>query len=167
MKKLFLVRHAKSSWENNKLKDIERPLNKRGEKDAPFMGGLMKEKQVKPDLMISSPAERALKTAKLFCKMIGITEDQILVEKELYEAGRKDILIVIQNFDNKIKSAMLFSHNPGLTDLASFLTSGNVYDLPTCGIVALNCKINNWSELNDSNCKLEFFEYPKKHSERH
>ena len=68
MKKLYLVRHAKSSWENNKLKDIDRPLNKRGKRDAPFMGRLMKENNIKPDLLISSPAERALRTAKIFSK---------------------------------------------------------------------------------------------------
>lgn len=164
MKKIYLVRHAKSSWENNKLKDIERPLNKRGEKDAPFMGKLMREKKIKPDLLISSPAERALKTAKIFCSEMEINENEIIVDQELYDAARKDILRVIQQFDNNINSAMLFSHNPGLTDLADFLTSGKVYDIPTCGIVSLRGKIDNWSELNESNCEVDFFEYPKKHS---
>jgi len=164
MKKIYLVRHAKSSWENNNLKDIERPLNKRGERDAPFMGRLMKEKNTKPDLIITSPAERAFKTAKIFCDEMGIKKDQILVEKDLYDAGRKDILRVIHQFDNNFSSAMLFSHNPGLTDLANFLTSGNVFDIPTCGIVSLNCKIDKWSDLDDKNCDLIFFEYPKKHA---
>ena len=164
MKNIYLVRHAKSSWDNSNIKDIERPLNKRGEKDAPFMGKLMKEKNIKPDFIISSPAERAFKTAKIFCNEMGIEKDQILIEKELYDAGKKDILKVIHQFDNNCNSAMLFSHNPGLTDLANFLTSGNVYDIPTCGIVSLNCKINNWSDLDDSNCELNFFEYPKKYS---
>jgi phosphohistidine phosphatase len=164
MKKIYLVRHAKSSWENNNLKDIERPLNKRGEKDAPFMGKLMKEKSIKPDYIVSSPAERAFKTATIFCNEMGIENEQIMVQKDLYDAGRKDILGVIHQFDNNFNSAMLFSHNPGLTDLANYLTSGNVYDVPTCGIVSLNCNIDNWSDLDESNCKLNFFEYPKKYS---
>ncbi len=165
MKQIYLIRHAKSSWDKNNLKDIERPLNKRGEKDAPFMGKLLKEKNTKPDLIITSPAERAFKTAKIFCNEMDMEKEQILVEKELYDAGKNDILRVIYQFDNSFNSAMLFSHNPGLTDLANFLTSGNVYDIPTCGIVSLICKIDNWSDLNDSNCKLSFFEYPKKYSE--
>ena len=164
MKKIYLVRHAKSSWEDNKQKDIDRTLNKRGEKDAPLMGKLLKEKSIKPGLMISSPAERALKTAKLFCHEMDISENNILIDNNLYDAGRKDILKVIQKFDDNINEAMLFSHNPGLTDLANFLTSGKVYDLPTCGIVSLNCQIDSWSELDDSNCAIDFFEYPKKHS---
>ena len=164
MKKLYLIRHAKSSWDNNNLKDIERPLNKRGEKDAPFMGTVLSKKNIKPDFIISSPAERALTTAKIFCSEMKIDEDQITVEQKLYEASRKDILSVIQSFDKEINSAMLFSHNPGLTDLAGFLTSGEVYDIPTCGIVSINSKVSNWTELNDSNCEMEFFEYPKKHS---
>ena len=164
MKKIYLVRHAKSSWENNKLKDIERPLNKRGEKDAPFMGKLMREKNIKPDLIISSPAERALKTAKIFCNEMEVDVNIILIERDLYDAGRKDILNVIHELDDTVRTAMIFSHNPGLTDLANFLTKGEVYDLPTSGIVSLNCTISNWSELDDSNCEMDFFEYPKKHT---
>jgi phosphohistidine phosphatase len=164
MRKIYLVRHAKSSWDDNKLKDIERPLNKRGEKDAPFMGKLMKEKEIKPDLIISSPAERALETAKIFCNEMKVDENQISVEQGLYNAGKKELLNVINSFDDKVTSVMLFSHNPGLSDLANYLTSGKVYDLPTCGIVSLNCKIDSWTELGDINCELDFFEYPKKHT---
>ena len=163
MKQLYLVRHAKSSWENNKLKDIERPLNKRGERDAPLMGRIMQENNIKPDLMITSPAERALHTAKIFCREMDISKNNLIVEQKLYEAGRKDILNVIHQFDNEKNYVMVFSHNPGLSELAGFLTSGNVYDIPTCGIVSITCKINNWNELEDFNCELDFFEYPKKH----
>ena len=164
MKKLYLVRHAKSSWGNNNLKDIERPLNKRGERDAPFMGKLLKGKDIKPDLMMTSPAERASHTARIFCDEMNIPKKQLLIDNALYEAGRKDILNVIRQFDNESDSAMIFSHNPGLSELANFLTTGEIYDMPTCGIVSLNCKINSWDELDSNNCKLDFFEYPKKHS---
>jgi phosphohistidine phosphatase len=164
MKKLFLVRHAKSSWENNNLKDIERPLNKRGERDAPFMGKLMKKNGVKSELILTSPAERALRTAVLVCKELGIKKKQLIIEKELYEAGRNDILKIIHKLDEEVSSVMLFSHNPGLSELAGFLTSGNIFDMPTCGIVSLNCRISKWGELDNSNCELDFFDYPKKHS---
>jgi phosphohistidine phosphatase len=165
MKKLYLVRHAKSSWEDNKLKDIERPLNKRGKKDAPMMGKLLNQHKIKPDLLITSPAERALETAKIFSKELNILPENFITDLNLYEAGRKDILRIIHQFDNEKNTTMIFSHNPGLTDLACFLTSGTVCDIPTCGIVSLNCKIDNWNDLDDVNCELEFFEYPKKHSE--
>lgn len=164
MKKLYLVRHAKSSWDNGNLKDIERPLNKRGERDAPFMGKLMKDNNVKADLLMTSPAERALKTAKIFCSEMDIPKKHLLVEHNLYEAGRKDIIEVIHQFDNEKNSAMIFSHNPGLSDLAGYLTNGEINDIPTCGIVSLNCSINSWKELDNINCNLDFFEFPKKHS---
>ncbi len=164
MKKLYLVRHAKSSWENNNLKDIERPLNKRGEKDAPLIGQLMNRKEIKPALIVSSPAERALSTAKIFCKEMNIPEKDLSIDSNLYEAGRKELLDVIHKFDGGKDSVMVFSHNPGLTELANFLTKGAVYDIPTCGIVSLLCKIENWDELSNTNCELNFFEYPKKHS---
>jgi phosphohistidine phosphatase len=163
MKKLYLVRHAKSSWDNSSLKDIERPLNNRGKRDAPFMGRLLKKKDIKPDLMITSCAVRALKTAKIFCKEMGIAVKDLVVEENLYEAGRKDILKVINEFDNTINSVMLFAHNPGLIELAKFLTSGEIDTMPTCSIAAINCMIESWIELYDINCNLEFFEYPKKY----
>ncbi len=164
MKKLYLVRHAKSSWEDNDLKDIERPLNKRGEKDAPFIAQLMHQKKIKPGIMVSSPAERALSTAKVFCREMNIPEKDLSIDSNLYEADRKEILKAIHKLDNVNDSAMVFSHNPGLTELAGFLTKGIVYDIPTCGIVSLICSIDEWEELNDTNCELNFFEYPKKHS---
>ena len=108
MRKIYLVRHAKSSWDDNKLKDIERPLNKRGEKDAPFMGKLMKEKEIKPDLIISSPAERALETAKIFCNEMKVDENQISVEQGLYNAGKKELLNVINSFDDKVPTIPVY-----------------------------------------------------------
>jgi phosphohistidine phosphatase len=165
MKNLYLVRHAKSSWDNNRLKDIERPLNKRGQKDAPAMGNLMNQKKIKPDLLITSPAQRALETAKIFSKGLNILPEHFIVDNNLYEAGRKDFLKIIHQFDNEKNSIMIFSHNPGLSDLACYLTSEKVCDIPTCGIVSLKSRINNWDELDDVNCELDFFEYPKKITE--
>jgi phosphohistidine phosphatase len=165
MKKLYLVRHAKSSWDNSKLKDIERPLNKRGERDAPFMGKLMKDKNIKIDLMMTSSAERALRTAKIFCVEMDIPKKHLLIDSNLYEAGRKNILEIIRQFDNEKNSVMIFSHNPGLSELAGYLTNGKINDIPTCGVVSLNCRISSWNELDSINCEPDFFEFPKKYFE--
>lgn len=161
MKKLFLVRHAKSSWKNASLRDIERPLNKRGYRDAPFMGHLMMTKNIKPDLLIASPAVRANKTAEIFCEEINYPSEKIIIKNELYEASRKDILSVIQLTENNYQSLMLFAHNPGLTELVNYLADNNIDNVPTCATVGITSSIEDWNELDDFNCSLDFFEYPK------
>ena len=103
MKKLFLIRHAKSSWEDFNLDDFDRPLNNRGEKDAPFMGKLLKKKKPKPDLIISSPALRTKLTAQIMAKEIGY-DDKIVFDKTIYEAPLSNLKRAINNIDNSFNS---------------------------------------------------------------
>lgn len=163
MKKLFLVRHAKSNWNYEELTDFERPLNKRGRRDAQFMSKLLAQQGINTDLIISSPANRAITTAKYFCDQLDYAFGNILIEPKLYEAGSDSILSVIQNIRNSYKNIMLFAHNPGLTDLTNRLVSKTIDNVPTCGIVSLNFKIDSWNEIGKDNSELVFFEYPKKH----
>jgi phosphohistidine phosphatase len=163
MKKLFLIRHAKSSWNYEKLTDFERPLNKRGRRDAQFMPKILTQKGINPDLVITSPANRAITTAKYFCNSLGYFFDNICVEPKLYGAGNDAILDVIQNIDNSFNNVMLFAHNPGLTDLTNSLVKKRIDNVPTCGIVCLNLRIDSWNELGKDNGELIFFEYPKKY----
>ena len=163
MKRLYLVRHAKSSWGNPELRDFDRPLNKRGKRDAPFMGKLIKEKGVKPDLIITSPARRALRTAEYFAEELSYPKEKIIRDENLYEAGVKDIVKVISDFGTDSETLMIFGHNPGLTDFCNSISDKFIDNIPTSAVVSLIPGTGQWSDINANTCNLEFFEYPKKY----
>lgn len=160
MKTLYLVRHAKSFWGDQSLADFDRPLNKRGKKDAPFMGELLNDKGIVPDLIISSPAKRAKKTSTEIAEKLNYPKRKVIFNDELYDASSKDILHVVKSIDEQNNSAMIFGHNPGLTLLNNFISNKYIDNIPTCGIVALNFELK-WSEIDKFSCKQVFFEYPK------
>lgn len=163
MKKLYLSRHAKSSWKDSGLNDFERPLNNRGRRDAPFMGRLLKEKGIKPELIVSSSALRAYSTAESFAWEINYPPDKIVKEDNLYAAGFSEIIKVIAGIRDSVKSLMIIAHNPGLTDLYNFLCNKRIDNIPTSGIVSLTLNVKHWNQVDENTCKLEFFEYPKKY----
>lgn len=163
MKTLYLIRHAKSSWKDGGLRDFERPLNKRGKRDAPEMGERLKENKVKADVIISSPAKRAYKTAKIIAKEIEYPVKKILKKDSVYLADVPTLIKVIRKISEKHHQAMLFGHNPGLTMLANFLISGEqVENIPTCGIFCVEFEIDSWKEVEQGMGKIRFFDYPKK-----
>ncbi len=164
MKNLILVRHAKSSWENRSISDFERGLNNRGEKDAPFMAGILKKKNIKIDLIISSPAKRAITTAKIFAEELMVPEKKIAYNENIYEADRKDLLEVIIETHDSVNNLMLFGHNPGLTYLSNYLCDFEIDNLPTCGIMGMQLNFDSWKFLGNKSCGFNFFEYPKKYS---
>jgi phosphohistidine phosphatase len=163
LKKLYLVRHAKSSWDNTAQRDFDRPLNNRGKRDAPFMGNMISKKGVKPDLIISSPAIRAFTTAKYFADELNYPVKEIIREENLYEASVSDILSIISGIDDKNESLMVFSHNPGLTDFSNFISDKQIDNIPTAAVVSLILKTEHWNGIDKKTCTLEFFEYPKKY----
>jgi phosphohistidine phosphatase len=163
MKKLFLVRHAKSSWKNNAISDFERPLNKRGRRDAPFMGKLLAQQGVQPNLIISSPANRTSATAKFFCEEINYSFNEVLLEPKLYLADSDQIMEVLRSIDDRFTQIMLFAHNPGITELSNLLTGHRIDNIPTCGIVSLKLTAESWEDLGSNSCEFIFFEYPKKY----
>ena len=163
MKRLYLVRHAKSSWSNPELRDFDRPLNKRGKRDAPFMGKLIKEKGVKPDLIITSPARRALRTAEYFAEELSYPKEKIIRDENLYEAGVKDIVKVISDFGTDSETLMIFGHNHVLTDFCNSISDKFIDNIPTSAVVSLIPGTGQWSDINANTCNLEFFEYPKKY----
>ncbi len=160
-KTLYLVRHAKSSWKNEGLSDAERPLNKRGKQDAPFMANHLKQRGEKPDLLISSSAKRTLSTAKLFASELGYAKENIVVMENLYMAGVNDFLKIIKNVNDSAESIMLFSHNPGITDFANFISGSDIENIPTAGAVRIDFDIYKWKEINNTSGKLKFFIFPK------
>lgn len=162
MRQLILIRHAKSSWDNPKLDDFERPLNKRGKRDAPFMANLLLGKDIIPELIISSPALRTKLTTLEFAEKLKIKEENIIWDKNLYLASSDKILKIIHSLKDKVKCVILVGHNPGLTELQNFLCKEEIDNIPTCGIVGMLTD-KNWSMVNAKDFDLQFFEYPKKY----
>jgi phosphohistidine phosphatase len=145
MKTLFLVRHAKSSRDDSSLPDRDRPLDDRGKRDAPMMGQRLAKRDVKPDLLLSSPALRALTTAQLFAKEVGYKRD-VVVDDRLYAGNPDDVLAVIGALDMKVDRVMLFGHNPEFTDLAHRLSS-EISDMPTCAVAEFRFDTKVWSDV--------------------
>lgn len=162
MRQLILIRHAKSSWANPSLDDFDRPLNKRGKRDAPFMAKLLSEKKIYPDIIISSPAKRTKLTALEFANKLGIGSDEIQWSNKLYLASLTTLFKILKQVDNNIKIVFLFGHNPGLTDLQNFLCKEEIDNIPTCGIVSMKSD-KKWSEISSKDFNLDFFEFPKKY----
>ena len=146
MKTLFLVRHAKSSRNEPALPDKDRPLNDRGKRDAPKMGERLAKRDVSPDLILSSPAKRALKTAQIFAKKFGYKLADIVVDERLYATGADELLHLIRKLGAKPKSVMLVGHNPELTELAHHLSS-KITHLPTCAIAEFTIEAKSWTTI--------------------
>ncbi len=162
MKTLTLVRHAKSSWSNTHLSDRDRPLNKRGKRDAPVMGKRMVEHGIRPSLIISSPAKRAWSTAKLVAAEISYPIEFLQREDSLYHASLNEILGVIVAQDNRFNNMMIVGHNPGMTDFANFLSPGLTNNLPTAGVVSLQIDQDDWNLDEQPKTELLVYDYPKK-----
>ncbi|MCU0332223.1 MAG: histidine phosphatase family protein [Ignavibacteriaceae bacterium] len=160
MKTLYLARHAKSYWKDQSIPDFDRPLNSRGKRDAPFMGEVLNDKKIKPDLIVSSPAKRTKKTAIEIASKLGYTEKKIQFNEDLYEASSNTIIKLIKKIEEKYDRVMIFGHNPGLTMLNNHISNHYIDNIPTCGIVALQFD-KKWSEIDKNSCKFLFFEYPK------
>jgi phosphohistidine phosphatase len=166
MKTLYLVRHAKSSWADATLADDERPLNKRGLRDAPAMGQRLAEKKVKVDAMWVSPALRAVETARFLAQALNISKKSVEIHDRLYTSSIDDLLYEIRSCAEKVKSLLIVGHNPVLTECADFLIAkeyaSEITIMPTCGIVALEFSGSSWQQINKNEGRLLFFDYPKK-----
>jgi phosphohistidine phosphatase len=164
MKTLTLVRHAKSSWDNEEWTDLERPLNERGFSDAPMMADIIANKlQPKPDLVLSSNAQRALSTANIFAQAFGYNEDNVNIENGIYDRGTKYIINFLKTQGDDVNSIMLFGHNPDVTSMATYFLGNYIESLPTCAVITIDFDIEQWAEIEDINGVLKFYEYPKRH----
>ncbi len=162
MKTLYIVRHGKSSWSDPSLPDKERPLNNRGKMNAPEMGARLVDNQIKPNLMITSPAKRARSTAKKIAKVIQYPKKEMVVSDELYHTGEQTMLSLVQSQKNELDSVMIFGHNPGFTDFANDLCGISIYNIPTSGIVGIKFNVDKWGQVDFRTGELLFFDYPKK-----
>lgn len=161
MRNLYLIRHAKSSWDTPGLRDFNRPLNERGLQDAPRMAKLLAKEGVQPDLIISSPAKRALTTALFFAEAFGIPEEQVVREQDIYEASVRDLLRIISALPDAAHTVLLFGHNNTLTDVANLFTEDFIENVPTCGIVRIESASPNWPQFYEGNSEVRTCFFPK------
>lgn len=160
-KHLFIVRHAKSDWGFD-VSDFDRPLNPRGLENAPEMANRLVKHAVQPKHLISSPALRAISTARLFAEQLGIDRDAIQTEERIYEASPLTLLKLVEELDNRYDQVAIFGHNPGLGALANHLAGENRLSLPTCAIVHLRFdNATDWSMVRGGTGTVAWFTYPK------
>lgn len=160
-KKLLIIRHAKSDWADINLSDFDRPLNKRGKKNAPEMAKRLVKRGLFPKQLVSSPALRAMTTAEYFAKELGIKKSEILKDPEIYEALTQSLLDTINHLDDRSDLTALFGHNPGITQLVNDLCNSNIYNIPTCGMALIRFPFDHWEMVSRGTGELIFFDYPR------
>jgi phosphohistidine phosphatase len=165
MKTLYVLRHAKSSWDNDELSDYERPLNDRGNRTAPFMGTVMKGRGYVPAIIVSSPAARAAATAQLVKESAKFPAD-ILFDERIYEASPNTIRTVLSELSDSFESAMVVGHNPGMEGLIRYLT-GEHESMPTAALAAIDLSLDSWSELTSDAGTLTELIRPKDEMKSH
>ena len=159
VKTLLLLRHAKSSWDDNTLRDFDRPLNKRGLKAAPMVGGMMRKRKLRPELVLSSPAERAKETTRLVCEAAGLIA-VARYDDGIYEASARRLLEIVSRIEDAVNTAMLVGHNPGLEESLGVLT-GEPHRMTTASLACIELSIERWNEVTSGTGKLQWILKPK------
>lgn len=162
MKRLTLIRHAKSSWKHPELDDHERPLNKRGRRDAPEMGARLARRAERFDLLLSSTARRARDTADAIAEALGAGAGRQAASADLYHADAEDLLAELRGLDPALERVALVGHNPALTDLANRLAGTSLVKLPTAAVFTVELPVDDWSAVAPGSGRLVDYDYPKR-----
>ncbi|GAB2963695.1 histidine phosphatase family protein [Hymenobacter coalescens] len=165
MKILYLMRHAKSSWNFDGLSDKERPLNNRGRTDAPHMGQALVARNIRLDLLVSSPAVRALSTAALVAKELQYPPERVHVLDGIYAADLDRLVDIVHELPDEAESVLLVGHNPTITDVANALSPSPVNEMGTAAIVCLHFQADRWADVHRTNAELYFHDSPKNHED--
>lgn len=160
---LYLIRHAKSSWDDPLQTDFHRPLNARGLRDAPAMAAHFAARKEPVDLLLSSPAARALATARYVAAALGTADDNIVLEPKLYLADLPTWRTVLNDLPARAKSVALFSHNPGISECCEWLSGAGLGELPTCAMVRIDMEADEWKALARGTGTIGWYDYPKRH----
>lgn len=158
---LFIVRHAKSSWDIEGISDIDRPLKLRGIRAAYEMSRRLKIERRVPQVLIASPANRALHTAVIFNRVFEQKNANITIDERLYGTGIPTILKLVSEQERGIKQLMIFGHNPDFSELATKLTGESYIELPTCGLCCITFSADSWLEIAASNVVDFYTDIPK------
>ena len=161
MKKLTLIRHAKSDWGSGAASDFDRPLNRRGNKAVPAMAGRILERGSRPDLLVSSPAQRAVETAVLLAHELDLPQAQIVYQRDIYEASPATLAEIVRQLPD-IEHIAMIGHNPGLSEMGLWLCAQAPEWLPTCAVLELELAVADWSSVSPGCATLLYYDYPKK-----
>ena len=163
MKRLIVVRHAKSDWSLPGQEDWDRPLNPRGQRDAPAMARRLRSRRLKPDRILSSPAVRALATATIMARELRVAPALLQSVERLYLATPVDVLAVVRELGGAARHLMVVGHNPGITEFANRLSGGETIDnMPTCAVFTARFDIAAWDRLDWGQGKDGEFAYPRR-----
>lgn len=160
-KYLTVIRHAKSSRENPELDDLVRPLNERGRQSVKIIGNYLREHKIKPDLVITSPATRALQTAIGISDILNYPKEALYIKQEIYFGTSSAILSVLENINDNFNDVFLFGHEPVLSSLIEILTGKNLDKFPTCAVCRIYLDIKKWKDIKLKNGKCEFYVNPE------
>lgn len=163
MKKLYLIRHAKASWDNPDHADHERPLTPLGETDAHNMAEQLKTAKVIPDLILTSAATRAMRTTEIFAEVLGVPAKKIITDDHIYSGGVEELVSTLKKLDKKLETVFIVGHNPSLTLLSHFFCEGLRMTITTCGILSIGFDMQDWNHVVESDSK--FLEYLHPHHE--
>ena len=161
MKKIYIIRHAKSSWEYENIKDIDRPLKERGIQDAYLIAKILKNKIPKPNAFLTSSANRALSTAIIFANVFNFAMSNLYIKKELYDFSDKYLIKTIKALDDAYNSVFIFSHDHGINDFVNCFGNEAILHVPTCGVIGIGFKIKHWKNIKYGTTFLK--EFPKFH----
>lgn len=160
-KYLTVLRHAKSSWDFPDLSDHDRPLNDRGLRDAPRMAKLYASEVDRPDCVVCSTALRARQTAKFFIQELQLSNEKVEYTRGLFHAGASEVLSVLSKISNTYDHVMIVGHNPGFTTFVNRMAGEDIDNIPTCGVVVIQLKLNTWQDIGMGIGELEQYYYPK------
>ncbi|MBV6404375.1 MAG: histidine phosphatase family protein [Flavobacteriales bacterium] len=160
MRTLLLTRHAKSSWDHPEQRDFDRPLNARGERDAPAMAQRFARRGMPAPLLVSSTARRAWRTAQVFAATLGIPEADIVPVPNAYHADEDTLLDIVQALPDAAPNVMLFGHNPGISTFAHALCRATG-EMATCHTVCLELDVERWADVGRACGRLLWEDFPK------
>ncbi|MEO0574175.1 MAG: histidine phosphatase family protein [Pseudomonadota bacterium] len=158
---LTLLRHAKSDWNDPDLSDHDRPLNQRGERDAPEMGKRLRARGIRPSLLMTSTAHRASQTCKMVAGALGFPVEFIHRERELYLAGPQTILNTLARQDESFHHVLIVCHNPGISEFAQMLSDNLVTEMPTCGMLTIEAETPDWASILHVARRVVGYDFPK------
>jgi phosphohistidine phosphatase len=161
-RRLFIIRHGKSSWDHENLDDFDRPLAERGRKNSREMAKRLMVKKLVPELILSSPASRALNTALIMLKYWGVGTERLQIQNALYDAHISDIEQVVSGVSSEIVSLAIYSHNASITSYANKFLKSPLDNLPTTGVVVVTLDSENWKRIGRKNVKETYVDYPKR-----
>ncbi len=161
MKTLYIVRHAKAEEITGGMKDFDRSLTREGKSDASLVGKELNKLDIKPAMILTSPAKRALETAQLVVDELDLSVANIVTNKEIYEASLKTIMEVIYQTPDKASSLLIFGHNPSLHELVNYLGNKTFEKFQKGAAVAITFENNKWKEIRKQSGKITYFDFPK------